>query len=88
MKKIQTQKNGWVFKREVNLNMLIQIIMLAGLIISSWVNIQKQLFILQHDVNLILEKQNDYQAKLDCFNERTLAMEYRIKGVEKQVKSQ
>lgn len=87
MKKIHTQKNGWVFKREINLNMMIQIIMLAGLIISSWVNIQKQLCLMQHDVNLILEKQNAHQVKLDDFNERTLAMEFRITNIEKQIKS-
>ena len=36
-------KEGWSFNRQINLSVLVQLVLLASLIVGSWVNLQRQL---------------------------------------------
>ena len=57
--------NRWQLNRQVNLSFFIQLIFLATLIVGSWVNIQRQLDLLQHDVSALLQCQKDFRKKLE-----------------------
>jgi hypothetical protein len=72
----------WRLDRRINLSMLLQLATLASLIVGSWVNLQRQLDLLQRDVTMLLEAQGDSAQKLETLSAQTLAHEYRLRAVE------
>lgn len=81
-----TNSNNWQIDRKVSLGVIVQLVLLASLIVGSWVNLQRQLDIVQHDINLLLQSQRDWQNKLDGLNERCVSFEYRLRTIEKKEK--
>ena len=75
---------GWRVNRQVGVSVFIQLVFLASLIVGSWVNLQRQLDLLQHDVKLILETQKDSGEKFEALTEKAIAYEYRLRAVEKE----
>ncbi|MEN6333911.1 MAG: hypothetical protein ABFE01_06585 [Phycisphaerales bacterium] len=75
----------WRLDRRVNLSVLLQLTVLGSLILGSWVNLQSQLGLLQHDVAALLQSQKEFQQKLEMLAGRTLAAEYRLQAVERQL---
>jgi flagellar biosynthesis chaperone FliJ len=73
----------WRFDRRVNLSVLLQLLVLAAMILGSWINLQRQLDSLQHDVTTLLTTQKEFQQKLERLSERSLSCEYRLQAVEK-----
>ncbi len=78
------RNNRWRLQRQVSLSVLVQLITLAGLILGSWVNLQRQLDIVSHDVKQLLTAQEKFCDKLDGLQERTIAQEYRLRQVERK----
>jgi hypothetical protein len=74
---------SWQFNRKVNLSVLIQLVFLASLIVGSWVNLQRQLDLLQHDVTALLQNQKNFEQKLESLQVKSISYEYRIQAVEK-----
>lgn len=75
-------KNRWRFQRQVSISILFQLITLAALIVTSWVNLQRQLDTVSHDVKQLLTQQEKFCDKLEGLQERTIAHEYRLRTVE------
>jgi hypothetical protein len=73
----------WQFNRQVNISMLVQLVLLASLILGSWVNLQRQLDILQHDVTVLLQCQKEFQQKVELLSEKCISYEYRVRALEK-----
>jgi hypothetical protein len=69
----------------VNVSVLIQLVLLASLIVGSWVNLQRQLDLLQHDVSILLQCQKNSQAKLELLQVKSVSYEYRLRAVEKDL---
>jgi predicted secreted acid phosphatase len=78
-----TDSKSWRLNRQVNLSVIVQIVLLASLIVGSWVNLQRQLDLLQRDVSMLLQSQNTLQQKLDALWTQSLSHEYRLQAVEK-----
>ena len=78
--------NSWHLDRHVSLGVIVQLVLLASLIVGSWVNLQRQLDIVQHDINLLLQAQQNWQNKLDGLSERCVSYEYRLRTIEKKEK--
>ena len=76
---------GWEFSRQVNVSVLVQLVLLASLIVGSWVNLQRQLDLLQHDVTVLLASQKSFEAKLESLSAKAIAYEYRLQAIEKQI---
>ena len=76
---------SWRVNRQVSVSVFIQLIFLASLIVGSWVNLQRQLDLLQHDVRLILETQKAFGEKFESLQEKVVAHEYRLRTVEKDI---
>ncbi len=76
---------GWRLNRTVNLSVLIQLVFLASLIVGSWVNLQRQLDLLQRDVTQLIQCQKEFQSKLGTVQERSISFEYRLRAIERQV---
>jgi len=73
----------WHLNRQINLSVVIQLVLLAGLILGSWVNLQRQLDLLQHDVTLLLQCQKELKNKFENLSERSISYEYRLRALEK-----
>jgi flagellar biosynthesis chaperone FliJ len=68
----------------MNLSVLAQLLTLAGLIVGSWINLQRQLDLLGRDVKQLLTAQEKYCEKMEQLQERTVAHEYQIREIQKK----
>ena len=80
--------SSWRVNRQVSVSVFIQLIFLASLIVGSWVNLQRQLDLLSHDVRLILERQKAFSEKCESLQEKSIACEYRLRAVERAANKQ
>ena len=80
--------NGWKFNRQVNLSVIVQVVLLASLIIGSWVNLQRQLDLLQKDVSMLLECQRRFETKVEQVSAKTIEHEYRLRAMERETGSE
>jgi len=85
----QGNTRGWRLNRQINLSVIVQLVLLASLIVGSWVNLQQQLDLLQRDVSMLLQSQNSIEQKLESLWTKSISYEYRLQAVEKRaVKSE
>lgn len=75
---------GWRLNRQINLSVIFQLILLASLIIGSWLNLQRQLDLLQRDVSMLLQSQNSIEQKLESLWTKSISHEYRLQTIEKR----
>jgi len=78
---------NWRLDRRINLSVLLQLMVLASMILASWVNLQRQLDLLQHDVSMLLQSQKAFQQKLESLSHQSISCEYRLQAVERQLDS-
>ena len=80
-----TEQNSksWRINRQINISILIQLVFLAALIIGTWVNLQQQIVVLQHDVTMLLESNRQFQKKLDTLSANSISHDYRLRAIEK-----
>lgn len=78
------QTNRWRLQRQVSVSVFFQLITLAALIVTSWVNLQRQLDLVSHDVKQLLAAQEKIGDKLENLQERTIAHEYRLRTIEQR----
>lgn len=77
----------WHLDRKINLSVLIQLLTLAGLIVGTWVNLQRQLDRVAYDVKLLLNNQERFTGRLEALQEKALSQEYRLRAVESSMSS-
>ena len=78
-----TRQNGkWTLNRTINLSVLVQLAFLGSLILGSWVNLQRQLDLLQRDVTSLLESQKRSADKVETLQEKVISHEFRLKNLE------
>jgi len=85
-----TQNNNnrqrWIFNKQINLSIIVQLLFLAILIIGTWVKLQKQLTILQHDMTRLIQTQQQFQKRIELLDKANICFEYRLIAVEKTIK--
>lgn len=79
----KSKPTDWRLDRRINLSVLLQLMVLASMILGSWLNLQRQIDALQHDVTTLLANQKESQQKLERLSERSLSHEYRLQLIEK-----
>jgi len=82
----KTRATTWRLDRRISLSVLLQLMVLASMILASWVNLQRQLDLLQHDVTMLLQTQKEFQQRLETLSERSLSHEYRLQMGERDRK--
>ena len=82
----ENNSKGWQFNRQVNLSVLVQLIFLASLIVGSWVNLQRQLDLLQRDVSMLLQYQKEFTTKLELLSAKSISYEYRLCAIEECIR--
>ena len=60
-----------------------QLIFLASLIVGSWLNLQRQLDLLQRDVGMLLKSQSGLDRKIESLWTKSISYEYRLQAMEK-----
>ena len=78
------ERKSWRLERRVSVSVLVQLLTLAGLIVGSWVNLQRQLDIVSHDVKQLLAAQEKFCDKMEVLQDRAIAHEYRIQAMEQK----
>ena len=81
----EENSRSWQFNRRVNVSVLIQLVFLATLIVGSWVNLQRQLDLLQRDVTYLCQCQKDSQQKLESLQSKSISYEYRLRALERDL---
>ncbi|MCJ7778437.1 MAG: hypothetical protein MUP16_09005 [Sedimentisphaerales bacterium] len=79
----EKNSKSWQLNRQINVSTLIQLVLLAALIVGSWVNLQRQLDLLQHDVSTLWQSQKSFEQKLESLSTESISYEYRIRAIEK-----
>jgi len=82
---VEENSRSWQFNRRVSLSVLIQLVFLASLIVGSWINLQRQLDLLQHDVTILLQSQKSFERKLESLQTKSVSHEYRLRTIEKHI---
>jgi hypothetical protein len=77
---------SWRLDKNVNMSVFVQLLTLAGLIVGSWINLQRQLDLLGRDVKQLLTVQEKYCEKMEQLQERTVAHEYRLRPLEEEIR--
>ena len=75
----------WEFNRQINVSVLVQLVFLASLIVGSWVNLQRQLDLLQRDVTYLCQCQKNFKGKLESLWSKSITYEYRLRALEERV---
>lgn len=78
----EANSKTWQFNRQINASVLVQLVLLAALIIGSWVNLQRQLDLLQHDVTMLLQSQRRFEQKIETLSAKSISYEYRLRALE------
>lgn len=81
---MNVKRERWRLERRVNVSAVVQLITLAGLIVATWANLQRQLDVVQRDVQQLLTTQEKFCTKLEALQEKTISHEYRLRTVEKK----
>jgi len=76
---------SWEFNRQINVSVLVQLFFLASLIVGSWVNLQRQLDLLQRDVTYLCQCQQNFEGKLESLWSKSISYEYRLRALEERV---
>lgn len=76
---------GWRLNRQINVSVLMQLVLLASLIVGSWVNLQGQLDLLQRDVTMLLQNQDSLQQRIESLWSKSISYEYRLQAIEKRI---
>lgn len=79
----ENNSRSWQFNRQINVSTLVQLVLLACLIIGSYVNLQRQLDLLQRDVTMLLQCQRNFEQKLETLTAKSISYEYRLQTLEK-----
>lgn len=82
---IEHDNKNWRFNRQINISVLIQLIFLASLIVGSWVNLQRQLDLLQRDVTYLCQCQESFEQKVEQLSAKSIRFEYRLRSLEKKL---
>ncbi len=76
---------SWQLNRQINVSVLIQLVLLASLIVGSWVNLQRQLDLLQRDVTYLCQCHKNVEQKLESLSAKSISYEYRLRAIEKHI---
>jgi len=79
----KSDSKSWQFNRQINVSVLVQLAFLACLIVGSYVNLQRQLDLLQRDVSMLLQCQKSFEQKLEALSAKSISYEYRLQALEK-----
>jgi uncharacterized membrane protein (DUF106 family) len=85
MSDTENKTKRWHFSRQLDISVLIQLVFLATLIVGTWVNLQNQLSLMQHDITRLLETQKQFQQRIEELSRTSITYEYRLRAIERRL---
>lgn len=82
------RQSTWQFKKEVNLSMVLQLCLMASLVIGSWLNLERRIDALQHDVETLLKGQDRFSGRVEELSADTVRTKYRLEAIEKAMRKE
>ena len=76
---------SWELNRKINVSVLVQLVLLASLIVGSWINLQRQRDLLQRDVAYLCQCQKIFEQKVESLSTKSISYEYRLRALEERV---
>jgi hypothetical protein len=73
---------NWHFDRHISVAVLIQLLLVGCLVVGSWVNLQRQLVVMQRDVSTLVKSQENLEGKLESLSVKSISYEYRLQALE------
>lgn len=67
------------FERRVSVSLILQLVTPAALILGSWINLQRQLDLVAHDVKLLLNNQEKFTSRLEALQEKTISHDCQLR---------
>ena len=80
---MKTHNDQWHISRQLGVSVFVQLVLLASLIIGTWVNLQRQLCLLQNNIEQLISVQQKFQEKVESLNTMCIGYEYRLQAIEK-----
>jgi hypothetical protein len=80
--------NTWRFKKEINLGVVIQLCLMASLVVGSWLNLERRIDALQHDVDTLLKGQDRFSGKVEELSADSVRHAYRLEVIERTMEKE
>ncbi len=77
-------RRTWRLRREVTLGALVQLLALAGMLLAAWVNLQKELVLIRHELNQLNVRHQQVQQDVISLAVAQGQHEYRLKTLENE----
>ena len=76
------ENNKQQTERRIRVSLILQLVAPAALILGSWINLQRQLDLVAHDVKLLLNKQEKFASRLDVLQEKILSHDFQLRALQ------
>ena len=80
------EKEKRQIERRVSISLILQLVTPAALILGSWINLQRQLDLVAHDVKLLLNNQEKFTSRLEVLQEKTISHDYQLRTLRSENK--
>ena len=77
-------ENSWRFRREITFGTLLQVVALLLLMIAAWINLQKELAIIRHDLDTLVANSHVLQEHIEYLNHSCQEYEFRLSVLEQR----
>lgn len=75
--------SSWKLRKEITLGTILQIVVLAGMLIASWSNLQSRLAIIRYEINRLASENQKMYQQIELLGYECQNHKYRIKFLEK-----
>ena len=86
MNKTNNNIQSWNFRREITVGTLVHILTIIITVSAVWCNLQNELVLIKHDLNLLIQSNARFQETFTALNKQTISHEYRITALEEKQK--
>ena len=80
----EKHESVWSFRREITLGTLLQLVTLVVVLVAAWVNLQKDMVLIHHELARLVQVYDKLQQHIECLTEESLEHEYRLQALEQQ----
>lgn len=80
------EKQGWRFRREITVGIVVHLIVLLSMVAAAWSNLQKDMAVIQHQLQWLLETNAKLQNHCENMSVICQKHEYQIRALEEVAK--
>ncbi len=77
---------SWRIKREITIPTIVQLLFVMVMIIAGWINLEKDLTLIQHDLNRLIASNKELHKTIKSLTKKVQHQEYRLSTLEKDLR--